>query len=313
MATEPQEQSQLTSLVSVVLPTFNRLRFLRATVASVFAQTFTDWELVVADDGSDEETRQYLRELARDPRVTILWLEHSGIPAIVRNSALHAARGDYIAFIDSDDLWTSEKLTRQLATLRARPNCEWCYTAFAQVDASDVLLPEETHRLWVPHQGAIFEQMALGKVSIRTPSVLAKRHLIEKVGGFDETISSAEDYDLWLRLALESELALVNEPLIQVRRHDENHSRAWESAFTGRDRALHKLLGRVADDRRSLLKKERVKNALKQAATHASLGDSPNTLRALRHSLPYSWSYPQWWLAALKTLVKPHLTSRLHP
>ena len=308
-----ERQAPPVPLVSVVVPTFNRLHFLRPTIASVFAQTFQDWELVIADDGSAEETRAYLHRLASEPRVKIVWLEHTGIPAIVRNAALRAAQAEYIAFLDSDDLWVPEKLARQLEVLRARPSCQWSYTAFAQVDASGVLLSEETHRLWVPHEGAVFERLVLGKVSIRTPSVLAQRQLIERVGGFDDTIRSAEDYDLWLRLALESELALVNEPLIQVRRHDENHSHS-ENAFAGHDRALCKLEGRVTLAQRALLKKERVKNALRQAATCASLGDGSNTLRALWNSLPYSWPYLQWWVGALKALLKPYLARRpLHP
>jgi glycosyltransferase involved in cell wall biosynthesis len=304
-------QSLPVPVVSVVLPTFNRLRFLRQTLESVFAQTFTEWELIVADDGSDETTRHYLQTLESEPRVTVLWLSHTGIPAVVRNAGLRAARGEYIAFLDSDDLWAPRKLERQLAALRANRRCRWSYTAFSQIDESGVLLPDETHRLWEPHAGAIFRLMALGKVSIRTPSVLARRDVIEKVGGFDETILSAEDYDLWLRLALDGELALVNEPLLQVRRHAENYSSSWENAFAGRDRALLKMQSRVAHQHRSLLKLERVKNALKRAATHASLGATSNTLRALRASLSYSWSYPRWWVGALKLLLKPLLKPSL--
>lgn len=297
--------------VSIVLPTFNRLRFLRPTVESAFAQTFTDWELIIADDGSDAQTRQYLRILADRPRVKLIWLSHTGTPAIVRNAALLEASGEYVAFLDSDDLWAARKLQRQIETLRARVSCRWSYTAFSQVDESGEPLAEEAHRRWVPHEGAIFEQLVTGGASLRTPSVLATRQLITQAGGFDEAMASAEDYDLWLRLALESEVAIINEPLVQVRRHNENHSRKWQSAFVGRDRTLKKLQGRVDPTRRSLLRRERVKNALKLAATHASLGANASILRALCYSFPYSWPYPQWWLGALKTLLRPHLPRRL--
>src|ERR1700734_971226 len=106
-------------LVSIILPTFDRLRFLRPAVDSVLAQSFTDWELVIADDGSGADTRQYLRTLERDARITLIWLTHSGTPAIVRNAALGRAGGEYVAFMDSDDLWTPVKLERQLKALRA--------------------------------------------------------------------------------------------------------------------------------------------------------------------------------------------------
>ena len=97
-------------LVSIILPTFGRLEYLRQTVASVYRQTLRDWELIVADDGSDAETRAYLRTLEADSRVRLLWLTHTGIPAIVRNSAARSAGGEYVAFLDSDDLWAPEKL-----------------------------------------------------------------------------------------------------------------------------------------------------------------------------------------------------------
>jgi glycosyltransferase involved in cell wall biosynthesis len=297
--------------VSIVLPTFNRLRFLRPTIESVFAQTFADWELIIADDGSDEGTREYLRTLASEPRVKLIWLPHAGIPAVVRNAALAEARAEYVAFLDSDDLWAPSKLQRQFEVLRARVGSRWIYTAFSQVDASGQPLPEELHRRWVPHEGSVFERLVTGAVSVRTPSVLAARELIMRAGGFDETISSGEDYDLWLRMALDSDLAVIDEPLLHVRRHDENHSRNWHIAYHGRDHTLVKLQTRVDPARRTLLRSERVKNGLKLAEEYASLGETANVLRTLLSASGYSWPYPRWWLAAFKILVRRHVPRRL--
>ena len=306
-----RSQSSSTAIVSVILPTFNRLKYLRPAIESVYAQTFTDWELIIADDGSDLETRQYLFSLASHPRVTVHWLSHTGRPSIVRNAALLRAVGEYVAFLDSDDLWTARKLERQIETLRARVNCSWSYTAFLQVDACGNPLPEETLRRWVPHEGDIFEQVVTGRASIRTPSVLATRQLIAQAGEFDEAMLSGEDYDMWLRLALYSEVAVVDEPLLYVRRHDESHTRHWQSAFAGRDRSLSRRQQLVDSGRRSLLREERVRNALKLAATHAELGAQGSMLRVLWKSLPYSWTYPRWWLSGLKTVLRPHLPRRL--
>jgi glycosyltransferase involved in cell wall biosynthesis len=304
-------QRSSTAMVSVVLPTFNRLRFLRPAIESVYAQTFTDWELIIADDGSGLETQRYLRSLASHPRVTVLWLPHTGRPSMVRNAAVRRATGEYVAFLDSDDLWAARKLERQIETLRARVNCRWSYTAFLRVDACGKPLPEETVRPWVPHEGHIFEQVVTGRASIRTPSVLAARQLIAQAGGFDEALRSAEDYDLWLRLALHSEVAIVDEPLVYVRYHDENLTRDWQSAFVGRDRSLSRRQLLVDSGRRSLLREERMRNALQLAATHAGLGAQGRMLRALWESLPYSWTYPRWWLGGLKTVLRPHLPHRL--
>lgn len=304
-------QRSSTALVSVVLPTFNRLRFLRPAIASVYAQTFTDWELIIADDGSDLETRQYVHSLASKPRVRVVWLPHTGRPAMVRNAALTSAGGKYVAFLDSDDLWAPRKLQRQVEALHSRGNCRWCYTAFLRVDAGGNPLPEEAGRPWVPYGGDIFEQVVTGRASIRTPSVLVARQLLAQVGGFDEGMLSAEDYDLWMRLALHSEVAIVDEPLVYVRLHDENHTREWQSAYLGRDRSLSRGQQLVDSGRRSLLREERMRNALKLAATHAELGAQGRMLRALWESVPFCWTYPRWWLIGLKTVLRPHLPRRL--
>lgn len=303
-------RSSPTPLVSVVLPTFNRLRFLRPAIESVYAQTFPDWELIIADDGSDPDTRQYLQSVANHPRVRVLLLSHTGWPATVRNAALLRAVGEYVAFFDSDDLWMAQKLERQIETLRTRPNCRWSYTGFLRVDEYDRPLAEETGRHWVPYEGDIFEQVVTGQASIRTPSVLATRQLIAQAGGFDAAMLTAADYDLWLRLALHSEVAIIDEPLVHVRMHDENHSGDWQSAYQGRDRLLS-LRQQLVDSRwRPLLREERMKNALRLAAAHARLGAGGHTLRALWGSLPYSWTYPHWWLSGMKTLLRPHVPAR---
>ena len=179
-------------LVSIILPTFGRLEYLRPTVASVYRQTLRDWELIVADDGSDAETRGYLRTLETDSRVTLLWLAHTGSPAIVRNAALRVARGEYVAFLDSDDLWAPEKLSRQVALLRSRPMCGWCYTAVSHIDGGGQTLTEPVFGPWLPCDGAVFERLVTGPVVIRTPSVLAARELVARAGGFDETILPAK-------------------------------------------------------------------------------------------------------------------------
>jgi glycosyltransferase involved in cell wall biosynthesis len=267
--------------------------------------------LIVADDGSDLETRQYLQSLAQDPRVMVVWLAHTGKPSMVRNAALLRAAGEYVAFLDSDDLWEARKLERQIETLRARVNCRWSYTAFLQVDGSGTPLPEEAQRPWVPHEGEIFEQVVRGRAQIRTPSVLATRQLIAQAGGFDEGLLSGEDYDLWLRLALYSEVAIVDEPLVYVRYHDQNHTREWQSAYAGRDRSLSQGQQLVDSGRRSLLREERVTNALQLAATHAELGAQGRMLRALWQSLPFCWAYPRWWLSGVKMLLRAYLPHRL--
>jgi len=290
--TESGEHPCTSPLVSVVIPACNRLSYLRAAIDSVLEQTYKNWELVVADDGSAQATREYLSGIASLPRVRVLWLEHSGIPAVVRNAAIGRATGTYVAFLDSDDLWHPRKLEYQLDLLRRRRECLWSYTAFLNVDQDGRILPEEARRRWMACDGDIFERMTRGEVSML------------EVGAFDESMRSAEDYDLWFRLALRSHIALHPESLVHVRSHRENHSSDWSSAYVGQDRTFEQLQQAVGPDRRNLLRRARTNNALRLAYQYAIRGNRGNALRVLARSTVFSWRCADWWLKAMKLLLR---------
>jgi len=291
--------------VSIILPTFDRLGYLRETVAAVFAQSFTDWELIIGDDGSDEPTRAYLRGLGADPRVRTLWLDHAGSPAAARNAALRVARGEYVAFLDSDDLWEPDKISRQLAALRTPPGFAWCYTGFTRIDAAGVVLADEVARRWSPYTGAIFEHILRGEASIRTPSVLAARTLIEAAGAFDETIRACEDFDLWLRLALRAEVVLVDAPLVRVRVAAGSYSEQWEHVLIDQVRSIEKLQT-IAEARwRGALRRQRARHSIALAREYAARGRHAAMLSTLAHTMPYAWPYPHSWFGALKALLQP--------
>jgi glycosyltransferase involved in cell wall biosynthesis len=296
--TAPIGPASLQPAVSVIVPTFNRLEYLRPAVESIFNQTYSDWELLIADDGSAEATREYLRKLSHLPKVRVIWMSHTGIPAAVRNAALREAGGKYVTFLDSDDLWESRKLEAQLAVMQTHSHCQWSYTAFTNVDEFGVAVPTEIHRRWVPCAGEIFERMLRGEVSLRTPCVLATRRLLIEVGGFDESILSGEDYDLWYRLALRSDIAVINEPLVKIRSHGKNHSANWSSAYVGQDHTLTKLQRLVDLPRRDMLRRERARNALRLAHRHAVLRNRASVFRTLFHSVAFSWRYAEWWVRA---------------
>jgi glycosyltransferase involved in cell wall biosynthesis len=301
-------------LISVILPTYGRLHYLRSAVASVFAQSRRDWELIVADDGSDHITRAYLRELAAHPAVRVIHLQHCGRPAAVRNAALRTAAGRYAAFLDSDDIWLPAKLETQIGELQARPGYRWSYTAFTRIDAIDKVLPEEAHRSWNPLDGDIFPYIVSGAASIRTPSVVAEVALLESVGYFDETMRSAEDYDLWARLALRSKVVLVNRVLVLTRRHADSHSCDWSSACVSRDYSLAKLRNNAGAQWQSLLTRERSRNAITHASACAAHRSYRDAAQVLWSSLPFSWTYSLWWLGMARLFIKctvaPFLLSR---
>ncbi|MEP6729991.1 MAG: glycosyltransferase family 2 protein [bacterium] len=211
--------------VSVIIPTYNRLAFLREAVASVVAQTFDDWELIVADDGSTDGTRAYLSEL-REPRVRVVELEHSGNPARVRNAAIAAACGRWLAFLDSDDAWLPAKLEVQLARLAAASTCGWSCTGIQFVDQGGATIIQPAGPPYRPRSGWILEALITLEATTTTPTLMVLRSLFHQVGGFDETFLHREDRDLSLRLAAASELCALAEPLTLVR----HHANRWTSA-----------------------------------------------------------------------------------
>jgi glycosyltransferase involved in cell wall biosynthesis len=290
--------------VTVVLPAFNRLQYLRPAIESVFAQTFTDWELIVADDGSEGETAAYLAALANPPRVKVLRLAHTGNPGAVRNAAWHAAQGRYIAFLDSDDVWLPAKLALQVASLRAHPERGWSHTAFAVIDESGELLCGARSRWWPAAEGWILESLIKMETVIAIPSVIVRRQLLEQVGGFDPKQRMCEDYDLWLRLAAVSEIDGVRETLLHVRTHRE-HFHSDSIVFEDRGRALEKILA-LSTNRslRSVLHRERAKVAAGLARSQALCGGRWAALRTLARSSQYSWGYREWWLGGAKAAVR---------
>ena len=202
-------------LVSVILPTFNRAGYLRLAVDSVVGQTLEDWELIIADDGSAEETLLYLRGL-KDPRVRIVWLRHSGNLSAVRNAAIFEARGTYLAFLDSDDVWMSRKLEAQVAAMQLSPRRRWSYTFNSRIDELGSLLSDEGVTPFRFLEGDITEALLTVEAALATPTVVAERSLVLEVGGFDVDQLFGEDYDLWLDPDVRS-----GQPLEDYFRHEQ--------------------------------------------------------------------------------------------
>jgi glycosyltransferase involved in cell wall biosynthesis len=297
--------------VSIILPTFNRLKYLRPAVDSVFAQTLANWELLIADDGSDGETRAYLEHLESLPRVKLIWLPHSGNPSAVRNAALREARGDYIAFLDSDDVWLASKLERQIDALRASDHCRWIYTGYVRVDDAGEAKTYPGTKPWIPYRGAIYEQLLRLEAAVATAAVLVERRLLAQVGGFDEELLLFEHYDLWLRLASHSEVELIDEPLTCLRSHEQHHSAAGIPRLAGRHKLLSKAQSRVTDPRlRRLILQLSGQNALSLANMLADM-DRLKALKTLVVGRRYSRQNIRWWMGAARVLLKMTLPRRL--
>ena len=205
--------------VSIVIPTYNRAALLREAVGAVLGQTFTDWELIVADDGSTDDTSGYLGELS-DPRIRSMVLPHSGSEVVPRNAALQVARGEWVAFLDSDDVWLPSQLERQLEAMIEHAACDWSYTGYALVDVRGELLPAPRSPVSWMMSGWILEPLLRFEIGVGIQTLLVRRSLLVELGGFDEDFPLRADYDLTLRLAARSEAFARPDVLILVREHE---------------------------------------------------------------------------------------------
>ena len=216
-------------LVSVIIPAFNAQRYLGMTLASARAQTHTDIEIIVVDDGSTDATAELAESAARaDKRVRVIRQKNAGV-ATARNRGLAEARGEYVAPLDADDLWHSHNLSLQVQALRtAGLGTALSYAWYVVTDQSEMVLNVSRPCFWTAKQQAFFSQIDGNFIGNGSCTVM-RRSALEAVGGYDASYRArgaegSEDHALYLALAERWDFTVVPEYLIAYRRHGGNMS-----------------------------------------------------------------------------------------
>lgn len=232
--------------MSVVIPTYNRKAVLLESIASVQRQTFRNLEILVCDDGSTDGSREAVESvIAVDDRVRWLAAEHCGYPGTVRNRGIRAARGEWIAFQDSDDLWLPAKLETQLAVLNAAPDAQFIYSHAA------ALLPDGSRVRMTPfrvrREGRMFETLLKYSI-VHAQTVLVRRSLLDRVGYFNEDmkLTIGEDYELFLRLAAQTPFHFVAQSLVLYRTQPDSISADLFAGIDQFERALKAIIEKLA-------------------------------------------------------------------
>jgi glycosyltransferase involved in cell wall biosynthesis len=225
-------------LVSVVIPTYQRAALLSRALESVRRQTRPAGEVIVVDDGSTDGTGEMVR--GEFPWARYLRQENAGVSA-ARNLGLAAARGDWIALLDSDDAWRPDKLERQLAALAAEPEERICHTDEIWIRDGRRVNPRRRH---VKRGGWIF-RYCLPLCAISPSAALIHRSVFDRVGMFDEALPACEDYDLWLRITARYPVLLVPEPLVE--KHG-GHADQLSRTITGLDRYRIRALVKILEE-----------------------------------------------------------------
>lgn len=225
-----------TPTVSVIIPAYNAAWCVQTAIGSVLAQDFADYELVVIDDGSTDDTAEILRAYGNRLRVIP---QRNGGMSMARNRGIEESKGEFAAFLDADDWWLPGKLSRQVGLMRARPSLGFTATA-ARVEN----LGGEIINLWgcTEPEGDLLSFLFETNRGIAggTSGLMARRELLRQVGGYDEALMGAEDADLWMRLAAITEYACIGEPLVVVLRRPGSVSGNVETMRDGAIRVRHK-------------------------------------------------------------------------
>jgi len=230
--------------VSVIMPAYNCAATIGDAVHSVLAQSDAEVEVLVVDDGSTDGTPDVLADF--DQRVRVLRQSNSG-PAAARNRALAAAQGEYLAFLDADDLWLPGKLQAQLDYLARHPELSVVYSRWARwhVDGPSPATEPDTEGIDADASGWIYTGMLLDSM-IHSITALVRRNVIDDVGGFDESLRTGEDYDFWLRVTHRYRVAKLARTLALYRIHPASTT-AVERRENNEYRVLMRALQRLGD------------------------------------------------------------------
>jgi glycosyltransferase involved in cell wall biosynthesis len=294
--------------VSIILPTYNRAKLLRGAINSVLAQGYPCWELIVWDDGSTDDSGSLVRSLG-DPRIKYFWGENKGAAA-ARNQAFAVASGEYVAFLDSDDIWVENKLEEQMRVLVEHQEIEALFGDFLNIDVetgeqrrtfeeySDtlaLLLVERIgDQLFLIRDG--LPQVLAIENFIATDTVIARRSVIEKAGRFCENLRNSEDFELWWRMGLtETVFAYLNKVLLVRYKSSENLSGtsidSCENTIQALDLCLQAAISRGRPDLKTSLEHP-YRNAWQNLILlYAQVGKKGESLKAFWRSLRYGFRW----------------------
>jgi glycosyltransferase involved in cell wall biosynthesis len=205
--------------VSVIIPMFNAQNFILETLKNLFLQTFNDFEVVIINDGSIDNSFSLVKQVD-DPRIVLIDQKNSGV-SVARNTAIMRARGEFVAFLDADDLWHTAKLETQVKQLERHTDIDFCYTdrdLFDDVEGLNLSIEIDSDSI---EKQQLFP-LLLKHNHIHCSSVMVRRSIFAKIGLFDVMLAASEDSDLWIRAAKSNTVLRIASVLSFYRRHDTN-------------------------------------------------------------------------------------------
>ena len=213
--------------ISVIIPAYNAMDYLPETMESVLAQTHHDFEVIVVNDGSSDQTRQWVSQI-KDPRVKLISQENKGL-AGARNTGIAHAQGEYITFLDADDLWEPTKLEKQVRVLDENSEVGLVYTWVAYINDQGGYTGKIVK---YQAEGNVWQKLTQRNIIECGSVAMVRRSCFEAVGLFDWNLSRFnvnEDWDMWLRIAARYPFKVVKEPLVYYRQRSSSASKNWKA------------------------------------------------------------------------------------
>ncbi len=228
--------------VSVVIPSYNSASLLGDALGSVLAQTYQDYEIIVVDDGSTDNTRHVVESFQRS-NIKYLFQPNQG-PPVARNTGIRASSGRLIAFLDSDDLWLPSKLEMQVKAMEASPQAGLAYCDMFLYDMKQEAVvgpPFLLRSQRPPPRGEVFNELSF-RFFGHPSTIMVRKQVFDKIGLFDETLRYCDDFDMLFRIASRYEFELVPDPLVKYRFHDGQLSGNSEPYWRGHVVLFNKFL-----------------------------------------------------------------------
>lgn len=238
-------------LVSVIIPTYNSAKYIKETLDSVFNQTYKNIEVIVVDDGSVDNTREILEKY--NSKIKYIYQGNKG-PSAARNRGIKEARGSYIAFLDSDDLWLPEKLEKHTSLFMKNLSLKLTYCAGYYEDEKGSIL--KTFSLEKYSQQKLIEILVTRNCIGSASRVIVDKECFDKVGLFDERLEVAEDWDMWLRICRKFEFRCINKPLVKIRVHKGSQSYFGDKNLKNELKFLNKIFSDKSLKRKWILKRK---------------------------------------------------------
>ena len=230
--------------VSVIIPTYNQSTLLSEAIKSVLSQTFTDYELIIIDDESTDNTKEIVADYQKDTDKIRYVFQKNGGPSAARNTGIKKSNGEYIAFLDHDDLWLPDKLMKQVKFLDNNMNYAMVFADVYEFNGNIITEEKKLREIDRRHMSGYILKYLILRCFIPSPSVMIRKSIVKEIGYFDTRFLFSQDWDYYIRVARKHEIGFLDEVLVGYRRHSGNITNNLELHIKERHRIVDSAFDR---------------------------------------------------------------------